>query len=230
MEDGIKLHWQVTYVKIAVHSLDQVVQALLLGQEIPALDVPGAVRDARDVAADVAGDDARGPADAAAQVQHAHALLQAGHPREHLLVLDTALGDGAARRLGRVVEPLAPGVLCQSRRTRTLSRPARGGMYAPSLLIQRRDEVVVVRGNLVVVLLALLALLLGRPADSSVVDAREVGIPVPVAQVPMQPVLGIAHGHMRRHGSSSCRNTSVDFLDFSSNSRSRTSNSKVREV
>jgi len=100
------------YQKVALDERDEVVQPSLFGEGGPALDVPGVVGDADDGAADGRGDGARGPADAAAQVEHPHALLEAGQLGVRLFVGHHALPDGEAGRERRVVELLAPG-FCQ---------------------------------------------------------------------------------------------------------------------
>ena len=74
------------------------------------------------------------------------------------------------------------------------------GMYAPSLLVQGRNKVIVVGSNLAVLLLALVSFVLGGPADGIEVERPHVvRIAGPVREVAMQPVLGIVCGHMGRH-------------------------------
>ena len=94
-----------------MNKLDHVLQPGLLGQGGPALDVPLAVGDANDLAADGRGNRPGRPADAAAKVQNPHALLETGHLGIRLLVGRHTLADGETRCHGRVVELLPPGCL-----------------------------------------------------------------------------------------------------------------------
>ncbi len=80
----------------------------LLGQDGTSLDMPRAVGDADDVAANRASNGPRGPANAAAEIQHAHALLEPGYLSERLFVCRHAFSYGEAWREWRVVELLTP--------------------------------------------------------------------------------------------------------------------------
>jgi hypothetical protein len=136
------------YRKICKDQLDLPVQAGLLGQGAASLDMPLVDIDANDMASHLGGDGTSWAADSAADVKHAHAFLDADQICQHDLVRGQALLDRVSRLLRAVVELLPPAVF-----------------------IIGADEVVVVVGHLLPVLLSFESLRLRDVADAGFVGA-----------------------------------------------------------
>lgn len=137
----------ITNHKIALDDGNLAFQSGLLAQLRASLNMPGVVCDPNDLAADCFGDGAGRAANAAAKIQHLHPWFEAGNTGKLVLISCHAVGYRLPREDGGVMESLAP-----------------------SLLVERRDKIIVVRSDFVVFLCAGGSFFHRGVADGIVVD------------------------------------------------------------